>query len=818
MTVGKAGFRRQETEVRSQESGVRSQESEGRIQHSGFRIQKAEESLALVSAPAAGPARRNCALGILLGLLSIPFVGAAMHAATIEGTVFDPSGRAVPNVHVSLLQSLTALDERQTDAKGEYEFEGLAKGSYRLVANAPGFSASTADVEIGADQMRTVDLHLALSTVQQQVVVSASLEGELAPQLGSSVSTTSDQEIEDRGAQNVTDVLRGVPGVALDDTGRRGGVTGLFVRGGDSNYNLVMVDGIQLNEFGGDFDFAPLPADGVDHIEVERGAESALFGSNAVTSVVNIVTARGEGPPHFDLQAEGGNFTTRRFVTGGSGLTHGLSWAYDLSRLDSGGIVQNDRYRNQSAILSLGYRRSERRQVDFHFFGNANDAGAPGPYGSDPDDLYYAPIYPGGPTNYQLGLVTRDKQNMFGYEAGYSDQITSRFRQVVTGTVATNDYYFLSPPASGGNSFSNNLRGVLNTRSEVAISNKDFLVAGFEYNREQYKNTYVADANGVPFLLPRTSLAYFVENRWSPSSRLFVTAGLRLDDLRTQSLPAGDYGARPFIPASSITKLNPRVSVAYMPRETDSGSWLGMTRLHGSFGTGIRAPDGFELAFTDNPHLKPEKSISFDGGVEQRFFGDRGLLDLTYFYNKFDDQIVTLGGSLANLSTFISDNLGNSRAQGLEASFHLRPTRSFQVSGEYTLLSTAILTLDGSTLVQAPFHVGQELIRRPKNSGGFNTTWQRGRLTLNSNAYLRGQTLDTEPNDGVYACSLGLPCLFPDKGYVVLNGGFSYRLTRGLEIYSHLNNLLDRKYEEVLGYPALPLNFLAGVKFTFPAE
>jgi outer membrane receptor protein involved in Fe transport len=805
----KAESRKQKAESRRQKAEGGRQKAEGGRQDSGFGSQRSEVK---------SQSGRNWARGIFVGLGSILFVSAALRAATIRGTVYDPSGRAVPNVHVSLLRSLAALDERQTNAKGEYEFEGLAKGSYRLVANAPGFSASTADVEIGKDQTRSLDLHLALSAVQQQVVVSASLEGSLAPQLGSSVSTISNQEIDDQGAQNVTDVLRGTPGVALDDSGRRGGVTGAFIRGGDSDYNLVMVDGIQLNEFGGDFDFAPLPADGVDHIEVMRGAESALFGSYAVTGVVNIVTTRGEGAPHFDFQEEGGNFTTRRFVTGGSGLTHGLSWAYDLSRLDSGGTVQNDRYRNQSAILSLGYRWSERRQVDFHFFGDANDAGAPGPYGSDPDDLYNAPIYPGGPTNYQLGLLTRDKENLFGYAGSYSEQITSRFRQVVTGTVATNDYYFSSPPASGGDSFSNNLRGVLNTRSEVAISNQDFLVAGFEYNREQIKNTFVADANGVPFLLPRASLAYFAENRWSPSSRLFVTAGLRLDDLRTHSLPAGDYGARPFIPASSITKLNPRASVAYMARETDSDSWLGLTRLHGSFATGIRAPDGFELAFTDNPHLKPEKSISFDSGVEQRFLNSRALLDLTYFYNKFDDQIVTLGGSLTNLSTFISDNLGNSRAQGLELSLRLHPTRALQVSGEYTLLGTAILSLDGSSLVQAPFHVGQELIRRPKNSGDFNLTWHRGRLTLNSNAYLRGQTLDLEPNDGVYACSLGLPCLFPDRGYVVLNGGFSYRLSRGLEIYGHLNNLLDRKYEEVLGYPALPLNFLAGVKFTFPAE
>ena len=148
--------------------------------------------------------------------------------------------------------------------------------------------------------------------------------------------------------------------------------------------------------------------------------------------------------------------------------------------------------------------------------------------------------------------------------------------------------------------------------------------------------------------------------------------------------------------------------------------------MHASFGTGIRAPDGFELATTNNPHLKPEKSISFDSGVEQRFFNSRTLLDLTYFYNKFDDQIVTLGGSLTNLSTFVSDNLGNSRAQGLEASVRLRPTGSLQVSGEYSLLALPSWRLDGSSLVQAPFHVGQELYRRPKHSGGFNLTWQRG--------------------------------------------------------------------------------------------
>jgi outer membrane cobalamin receptor len=742
-------------------------------------------------------------LSILASLLFVLLCARAAMAGSVAGTVLDPSGSVVPQARVTLLRSLVVVDERQTDSHGAFEFANLADGKYELEAHAPGFASPASEVEVRGPELRTLDLHLQLSAVQQQVVVSASLGGSLSSQAGPSVSVVTEQDISDRAAQNVLDVLSGVPGVEVSQAGRRGGVTGVYIRGGDSNYNLVMVDGIQLNEFGGNFDFASLPADGVERVEVTRDPESALYGSNAVTGVINIVSRHGEGPPHFALQAEGGSFTTSRFVTGGSGLTRAFSWGYDLSRLHSGGTVPNDRYRNQTAFLSLGYQRSPLRRVDFHFFGNANDAGAPGPYGSDPDHLFTG-----------IDRISRDKQNLFGYAGSYSEQFSSRFRQVITGSVATNDYYFRSPY---GDSYGNNLRGVVNTRSEVTVSHQDFLVAGFEYNREQIKNTYITDSSGQPFLLPRTSLAYFVENRWSPTSRLYVIAGFRVDHLGTQALPPDASGSRPLLPANSITKLNPRVSAVYMVRKS-RGGWLDGTRLHGSFGTGIRAADGFELAFSNNPHLKPEKSISFDSGLEQRFFDSKAVLDVTYFNNHFEDQIVTLGGSLTNLSTFVSDNLGNSRAQGMEVSLQVHPTRSLQISAEYTLDDTAILALTGSSQVVAPFRVGQELFRRPRNSGAYNLTWHRGRLTLNTNAYIRGPVLDIEPNLGAYACTLGLPCLFTNQGYIRADGGFSYRLPHGVEIYGRLDNFLNRKYEEVLGYPALPLNFLAGVKLSLPAE
>ncbi|MFI5058226.1 MAG: TonB-dependent receptor domain-containing protein [Candidatus Acidiferrales bacterium] len=724
--------------------------------------------------------------------------------ALLRGKVFDPDGRTVSGARVSLLSGLTPVEERETGASGEYQFEGLAAGTFTLVANMSGFSTFFNEIQLSAGETVTADLHLKLSALEERVVVSASIGGALAPQIGSSVSVVTEQEIKDRDAASVFEVLRGLPGLEVNQSGRYGGATSVFIRGGNSDYNLVMIDGVQVNLFGGDFDFASLATDGVDHIEVSRGPQSALYGSNAVAGAINIVSERGEGPPHFSFLAEGGSFTTRRFATGGSGLTRGFSWAYNLSRLDSGGVVANDRYRNQSSYLSLGYSRTPKRQFTFHFFGNANDAGAPGPYGSDPDHLF-----PG------IDTVSRDKQNLFAYQANYSEQFTDHLKQVFSVSVSPDRSFFHSP---FGDSYLKNLRIVANTHGEWAASKKDLFVYGFEYNHEQIQDTFIADANNTPFVLPRASYAYFAENRWNPVSRLFLTTGLRVDDLRTDALPPDAFGSRPFLPASSVVKINPRVAAAYLLRGSNSAGQLGASRLHGSFGTGIRAPNGFDLAFTNNPKLKPEKSICFDAGIEQRFFNDRAVFDVTYFYNRFKDQIVVLGGNLQNLSTFSSDNLANSRAQGLETSLRLRPFRSVELAAEYTWLDSAILALDGSTLVQTPFEVGQPLIRRPRSSAGYNITWRRRRLMLNTNAYIRGGVLDVEPNDGTFACSLGFPCLFRNGGYVLANAGFSYELPKGLEIHGRLNNFLNQKYEEALGFPALHLNFMTGIRFHFPVR
>lgn len=746
---------------------------------------------------------RRLAFSTVFLFATVLFFGSpssAQATASIHGAVTDPGGATVANVEVTLLNTAAAVASTRSDAHGAYRFSGLATGTYRVVANSPGFTSLSSDITIAENRSSELDLQLKLSAAQQQVVVSASLGGSLAPETGSAVTVISKSEIQNRGVTALSDAMRDVPGMEINRTGEMGAVTSAFIRGGSSNYNLVLLDGIPLNDFGGAFDLSSLPAQGVDRVEILRGPQSALYGSNAISGVIDVVTTSGNGSPQFSFEGEGGSYDSYLLNAGGSGRTGGLGWAFSLGRYSTQGPVADDTFWNQTSFLSLNYSRSEHRQFVFHFFGDSSAALNPGPYGSDPDGLY-----PG------IGNDTsQQKRELFGYQAGYTEQMSRRLSQVSSVSVSTDRYSFPSPL---GDSFTNNLNLTANTRSEIAVSDSDTLVAGFEYNRQSYKDTYVTDASAVPFTLPRNSIAFFAENRLNLASRWFVSMGLRVDNIRTGRLPADEIGAgRPDIPAASITKANPRVSLAYLAGNAADTSLIGTTRIHSSFGTGIRPPDGFEIGFTNNPKLKPEQSVSMDAGVEQHFFSGRASLDLTYFYNRFKDQIVTLGNTFSGPDSFDSENIANSRAYGVETSLRLQPIRSLQVTGEYTWLNTAYLALDGFSTVQPPFMVGDPFVRQPRSSAGYNIIWTHRRLTLNTNASIRGTVLDLEPNYGTFGCTIGLPCLFRNAGYVDANAGFAFKLPLGAELFGHLNNFANQEYEESFGFPALHANFVAGLR------
>jgi outer membrane receptor protein involved in Fe transport len=595
------------------------------------------------------------------------------------------------------------------------------------------------------------------------------------------VDSITAEQVRGRNEPFAMDLLRYIPGAAFNQSGTTGGVSSLFLRGGNSNMTLVQIDGVPVNSFGGAFDFAHLPSEAVERIDVVRGAQSAVYGSYANTGAIDIVTRRPGSSAQLNLLAEGGSFRERRFGVTASGTVAGFGILASGSRFDTDGVVRNGDYRNEDLLLSVS-RAITRQRFSLHGFFDSNEVGQPGPWGSDPKHTYTG-----------LNLISRGKNNFSEYGGHYEIDITPRVREEVNGVFFLYNSGFRS---SFGHSFNQDLRGQGEARTVIRISPHDIASVGVTLGRERVKNSFITDQGFSSFPLERNEVAVYAENRYDIGG-LFVTTGLRAEFFRTPAIP-GDGFSRPAFPASNISRVNPKVAAGYAMRGT---------RLHSSFGMGVRPPSGFELAFTNNPSLKPERTRSVDAGVEQKLFGDKLLLDGAYFYNRYYDLIVTLRGSLTSLSRYTSANLANSRAQGAEFSAKLRPSRWVMVAGSYTLLETRILSLDGSNQAPLPFAVGQQLTRRPEHSGNFVATFTRGRVSADLTGNFRGRALFEEPSLGA---SNGL---FWNSGYSNVGVNLNIALAHGVTVYGNLRNALNQKYEEIYGYPSLRLNFVAGMKW-----
>jgi outer membrane receptor protein involved in Fe transport len=717
---------------------------------------------------------KNAVLCLLLSSVGLS-------AAVISGTIVDPSGALVGGAQVAVV---TALGVVETLPAPNGSFEVKTAPEARLVFTAPGFAAQSVPADLAFAGML---VKLQLAPVVDSVRVVGSALDIPATEQGGSVAIIPRQEIEERNEPLAIDLLREVPGLTLVQTGPTGGLAGLYIRGGYPTFNLVEVDGAPVNAFGGDFDFAHIPSEELDHIEVISGPESAVYGPYANSGVVNFVT-REPGPgPDLDVLAEGGTYSERRFNVSGGSVLAGFGIMASAAQMNTDGPVENSDYRNQNVMLNVTRRIGGSQSLALHGDFDSNENGVPGPYGSDPLHDFTG-----------IDTISRNKNNFSDYSAHYQVDLSSRVRQEVSGAFFLNNNGFISPY---GFTMNKDLRANGESRTVVSVTGRDVAAFGFSGGAEEVRNSYITDANYQMFPIWRRDLAAYAENRLQLGGHFFLNVGVRGESLHTSAIPPDGF-SRPQFPAQTINAANPKVAATYA---------LGTTRFHSSFGTGIRPPDGFDLAYTDNPALKPERTRSLDAGIEERFFHNWLSLDGTYFHNQFHDLIVVLGGSLAQLSHYESDNLANSRAQGAEFSAKLRPARWLFVEGSYTLLQTEILSLDGGAgLAPAPFYVGQELIRRPRNSGSTLVSFHKRRVSANVAAYYRGSLLDVEPT---YGASDGL---FRNPGYANVGINLNYSVGRGATIYGNLRNALNERYEETFGYPSPRLNFVTGVKWALP--
>jgi outer membrane receptor protein involved in Fe transport len=704
---------------------------------------------------------------------------ACLPAAGIKGKIVDPSGAPVPGAQIAVVNRVGVVAQTIASPNGSFQLDAPETPDTRLVVAAPGFSTRT----LPLDQAASVQLEIAPRTDSVQVVgstieIPATLQA-------SSVDVIPTSRVRNGNEPFAMDLLRYIPGVAFNQSGAPGGVTSLFLRGGNANLNLVEIDGVPVIGFGGGlgFDFAHIPSEAVDHIDVVRGAQSAVYGSYANSGVIDFVTRRPQAAPQLSLLAEGGSHSERRFAITGTGTIAGFGLLVSLSRYDNDGLVINNDYRNEDLLLNLT-RRFGRHSLSLHGYFDSSEVGQPGAWGSDPKHTFTG-----------IDTVSRAKNNFSEYGAHYEADLSPRVRQELFGSFFLYNSGFQSP---FGFSFGKDLRGQGEARTIVSLSRHDTVSFGVTGAHESVTNSYITDASFSTFPIERNEIAVYAENRYEVAARLFLSGGLRAEFFRTPSIPTDGF-TRPLFPASSISRVNPKLSAAYV---------AGGARLHASFGMGLRPPSGFDLAFTDNPALKPERTRSVDAGVEQRV-GNLLTLDATYFYNRYYDLIVTLGGSLAALSHYQSANLANSQAQGAEFSARLRPARWVFVTGSYTLLETRILSLDGSSnQAPLPFAVGQQLTRRPEHSGNVVATFTHGKLAADLTGYFRGRTLYEEPYLGA---SNGL---FWNSGFANAGVNLNYTLGRGVTAYGNLRNALNRQYEEVFGYPSPKLNFVAGLKWT----
>ncbi|MCI0420588.1 MAG: TonB-dependent receptor [Acidobacteria bacterium] len=735
----------------------------------------------------------------------------------------DSSGAVISGVHINL-KSLSGerMAETTSDAQGWFAFEALPAGGYWLSAISQGFDGNEVRAQISGGQTHTMVIRLAVSGRKEQMVVSANRTEAPLSLATSSVTLITAEEIEGRQANSALEVLRDVPGLSVVQTSRRGGTTSVFTRGAGANFNLVLIDGAQVNEPGGGFNFAHLTTANIDRIEVVRGPQSSLYGSDAAGSVIQIFTKRGEGTgkvPRGTVSVEAGSYgTVRAFGLISGGLGSRFDYSSGIEGLNTSGAFVNDAYHNTVISGNYGYRANERAELRGSWRYGTNHVGVPNKVGfgvidtdasresqllatslsyrhrltesftqrgsvgiSNFDDLFLDPLE-NGPFTVRAILTgtagARGKAGVRIHSLLSPEQVAAgNFVIPPGGRLVTRTVRLAATPLP---SISETQRITTDYQGEWTWRTNQHLLFGHEF--EQERGT-TSSRNVV-----RNNHGTFLESRFSWDNRLFFTTGVRLEKNSAFGFAA-----------------TPRASVGLFLKKPSTG-WFSSTRLKGNFGLGITEPsflNNFSDAptFVGNPDLLPEQATSFDGGIEQTFFDGSLAAQGTFFNNQFRNLITFVSLPPPQRSTWF--NIGAARARGVELALRWSRFRKLSASGSYTFLHTVIQK--AALPSSASTGVGQELARRPRHSGALNLDCELGKLLLNLNGTFVGERQDS---DGIGLGATRLP------GYIKVDVGGSYPLSARLTYFARIENVLNQRYEEVFGFSALPINFLTGMRFS----
>jgi vitamin B12 transporter len=732
-------------------------------------------------------------------------------AADVKIKVVDPRSAPVPNAEVRLFRdnSSTPLKTQVTSSDGTATFAGVSAGSYRVHVLAPGFAPANATIE-AAESNVTVRLHVAVSS--ETVVVSATRTPAVEGESGAAVVALDHQELEVMQPVAAADVLRFIPGAVVDAAGQRGGLTSVFVRGGDSRYNKVIIDGVPVNDPGGTFDFGVVPLQQADRIEFLRGAESTLYGSDAVTSVVQMWSRTGSTRlPEFNFGADGGNFSTAHGFAALSGARGRFDYNVFGDQFNTLGQGRNNQYSNTSEGANLGLAINDRTSLRVRVRHFDSQTGVSGEWNFNGQALFPPDADGHAHQNNLLGST----ELVFVPSSQWQHRFSGfdyKGRRINSDTVADRG----CDPA------------IFNFFDCYSVNTADMNRAGFLYQGDYVPRSWAHTTFGYQFEDESGNFnsAFLTLDPNDPTfTRTIIapefTHGLRLNhDLFVQQRITHNRlsligGARFMHNESFGNRTVPRAAASY--QILSGGDWWSGTRLRFSYAEGIKEPR-FEESFgisgifptRPNPNLKAEANRSWDAGIDQQFANGRYALSANYFRNKFRDQIEFSTDPITFQGLYV--NVNRSLAHGAEIQFDARPATHVRLTTGYAYTSMRITEAPLCTpanFCDPLFFVGQPLLRRPRHSGNALISYLGRRWGGNLGGTFVGRRPDSD--------FLGLG-INHAAGYARFDIGGWYALTSRVTAYFNVENALNKHYNEVVGYPALGANFRAGMRFRLGGE
>jgi len=601
----------------------------------------------------------------------------------------------------------------------------------------------------------------------ETVVVTATRVEAPMREVASSISVITSKEMEERQNITVVDALRNVPGLNVVQNGGMGKTTSVFLRGAESRHTLVLIDGvIELNDpinAGRSFDFANLTVDNIERIEILRGPQSTLYGSDAIGGVINIITKKGEGKPKFFISSRGGSFNTFRESAGASMGNKLFNVSLDVSRVDTDGISsanvqdgnhEKDGYENTAISGKFGVTPTENFGVDLNF--RYTDAESELDYGGGKgnDDPNYLS------ETKQLFLRTGLHLSLFDdlWEQKIGFSISDSNRDL------NNRKDSNRPDNMSRGSFDSQLRK-FNWQNNLYIHKTNTITFGLQIEQERGTSSYYAESTWGATktkLNPVTAWTngYYLQDQIKLWDSFFTTLGIRVDD-------HSKFG----------TQFTYRIAPTYVFNKTG-------TKIKGTYGTGFKAPSLFQLfdAANGNERLDPEKSKGWDIGIEQAFFEKKLEFGSTYFRNDIENLIIW---ELTDPIFFTGEyrNIGASRSQGIESFMAVKPNKDLTFRIDYTYTDTEDKT------------TRESLRRRPKNKISLDISYR----------FLeKASDFSSFPSKRVKLDS-----------YTLANLSVSYDITKNVKIFGRMNNIFDEKYEEAKGFGTPRISGFGGLKISF---